>query len=84
MGTDVNGWIDGAADLGQALARSTVVRGCFSRQWYRFAHGRREAAGDICEIEDAADTFAAEALDMEALVLATITSPAFRSAVGSP
>jgi len=84
VGTDVNGVIDGAADLGQALARSTIVRECFSRQWYRFAHGRREGTGDICEIEGAADAFAAEALDMEALVLATIDSPAFRSAVGSP
>lgn len=83
-GTDVNGFIDGAADLGQALTRSTMVRECFARQWFRFAHGRREAEADICEIEDAAATFAADRLDMESLVLATVASPAFRTAVGSP
>ena len=82
-GTDVNGFIDGAADLGQALARSTMVRECFARQWFRFAHGRREAEGDECEIEDAAHTFAADHLDMQALVLATVGSPAFGTAVGS-
>ncbi len=81
--TDVNGPIDGAAELGQALVRSQMVHECFSRQWFRFAHGRRDADGDECEIEAAAATFSAGALDMQELVLATITSPAFRSAVGS-
>jgi len=82
-GTDVNGWIDGASDLGDALVRSTMVHECFSQQWFRFAHGRREADGDTCAIEEAADTFAQDNLDMRALVLATVASPAFRTAVGS-
>jgi len=82
-GTDVNGWIDGAADLGSALVRSTMVHECFSQQWFRFAHGRREADGDTCAIEEAAATFAEEDLDMRSLVIATVSSPAFRNAVGS-
>lgn len=84
VGTDVDGFIDGAADLGNVLVRSTMVQECFSRQWFRFAHGRRDADGDECEIEEAAATFASADLDMESLVLATVASPAFRSAVGSP
>ena len=83
-GTDVNGFIDGAADLGAALTRSTMVHQCFARQWFRFAHGRRGASGDACEIDEAAATFAAEDLDMRSLVLATVRSPAFRFAMGSP
>ena len=84
VGTDVDGFIDGAADLGNVLVHSSMVQECFSRQWFRFAHGRRDADGDECEIEEAAATFASADLDMESLVLATVASPAFRSAVGSP
>ena len=50
----------------------------------RARRGRRDAAGDECEIEESAATFAGADLDMESLVLATVASPAFRSAVGSP
>lgn len=82
--TDVDGRIDGAAELGQAMATSAMVRECFARQWFRFAHGRAEAAGDSCAVDEAAAVFEAEGLDMEALVLATVLSPAFRTAVGSP
>jgi len=83
IGTDFDGFLYGAAELGQAMSRSTLVRECFARQWFRFAHGRREATGDVCEIQASADAFAADDLDMKSLILATITSPAFRSAVGS-
>lgn len=83
-GTDVDGTIEGAAELGQAMASSAMVRECFARQWFRFAHGRAEAAGDACSVDEAAGQFEAEGLDMEALVLATVLSPAFRTAVGSP
>ena len=44
----------------------------------------RDADGDECEIEESAAIFASADLDMESLVLATVASPAFRSAVGSP
>ena len=84
VGTDFNGRVDGVAQLAQAMVHSQMVHECFSRQWFRYAHGRREAEADICEIEDSAQVFAADALDMKSLVLSTITSPAFRSAIGSP
>ena len=83
-GTDVDGWIDGAAELGLALADSTQVHTCFAQQWFRFAHGRRESPDDECEIEETAEAFINADLDMQALVLATVASPAFRTAVGSP
>ena len=82
--TDVNGPYDGAGELADGLVQSDLVRACFATQWFRFAHGRREGAGDTCEIDVAAGVFADESLDMEALVLATVLSPAFRTAVGSP
>ena len=83
MGTDVNGTISGAPELAQALVNSTMVHECFSKQWYRFAHGRRESSPDKCAIESAADSFVDQDLDMRALILATVSSPAFRYAVGS-
>ena len=83
MGTDVNGMISGAPELAQALVNSTMVHECFSKQWYRFAHGRRESSPDKCAIESAADSFVDQDLDMRALILATVSSPAFRYAVGS-
>ena len=84
IATDVNGPIDGAPDLAHALASSTMVYECFSKQWFRFAHGRRESANDQCDIRYASEQFANQQLNMKSLVLATILSPSFRYAVGSP
>ena len=82
--TDFDGWVTGAPSLAQALVHSELVQQCFARQWFRFAHGRAEGEADACAVDEATEAFTAESLDMEALVLATVLSPAFRTAVGSP
>ena len=74
----------GAPELATALAGSAMVHQCFSKQWYRFAQGRRESQADQCDIEGITTAFSEQDLDMKALIIATVTSTAFRYAKGSP
>ncbi|MBX2797155.1 MAG: DUF1592 domain-containing protein [Myxococcales bacterium] len=82
-GTDVDGPIDGVPQLAARLAQSDSGQRCFSRQWFRFAHGRRDAGTDACSVEQATEAFQAAELDMRQLVVATTTATAFRFAVGA-
>lgn len=47
LNTDVDGEYDSAAELGEALSRSTWVRECVARQAFRFYFGQPEAARGI-------------------------------------
>lgn len=81
--TDVDGPVDGVPDLAWRLVDSGMVHRCFSTQWFRFAHGRRESSSDGCSIETTTQSFHASGLDMRELVLSTTTAPAFRFVVGA-
>ncbi|MCB9600335.1 MAG: DUF1592 domain-containing protein [Sandaracinus sp.] len=68
---------DGVA-LAEALAADREVHRCLATQWYRFALGRREEGADTCQIEDLTDRLEATDGDLRELVVALVTSNAFR------
>jgi hypothetical protein len=86
---DATGWIvgtndgsdgayDGAVDLGQRLANSTQVRDCVASQWFRFSLGLGAADVDTCDLAPIGQAFADSGGDLQALVIATVKSDAFR------
>ncbi len=75
---DVAQPFDGAVDLARRLARSTVVQRCFARQWARLALSREPGPADARSMEEVHRAFARSGLDVRALVLALVTSDAFR------
>jgi hypothetical protein len=77
---DLDGPFTGVVELSRKLAGSPSVRACMTAQWFRYALGRPEAAGDAASIKSAADTFA-PAGDLRELIIATTKTDSFRSRV---
>lgn len=78
LGTDVDGPFTGALELSTKLAGSTQAHNCVVSQVYRYALGRNTGPGDLCSLADLRGQFAAASGDMRALLLAVVTSDAFR------
>jgi hypothetical protein len=79
IGTDdINGDFVGGVQLAQKLAGSTEARGCFVREWFRFANGRSEIPADQCTLQSLNDQFDAEGHDMRQLLTSIAMSDAFR------
>jgi hypothetical protein len=81
---DQSGPFNGAIELAHKLAESEEVRGCVARQWFRFTTGRLETADDDCSLVSFGEKFAASDYDIRALVLAIVSSDAFRYRRGAP
>jgi hypothetical protein len=75
---DINGDFVGGVALAQKLASSTEARGCFVREWFRFANGRSEIPADQCTLASLNDQFDAEGHDMRQLLTNLAMSDAFR------
>ncbi|HEX4352909.1 MAG TPA: DUF1585 domain-containing protein, partial [Polyangiales bacterium] len=75
---DIDGTFDGAVDLGQKLAGSAQVSNCVSQQWFRYSLGLGAADVDSCDIAPVSQAFASSKGDMQELMIATVTSDAFR------
>lgn len=84
VGTDVDGAFDGAVELSQKLATSTQAHDCVVSQVYRYALGRGTTAADLCSLGDLRAQFAASSGDVHALLLAVVTSDAFRTRKEAP
>jgi hypothetical protein len=67
-----------AIDLAKALSTSERVRGCFATQWFRFAMGRKETAGDAPSLSAVQSAFAAHQFDVRDLAPAIAGSRSFR------
>lgn len=76
-GTDVDGRFVGVAQLAARLARSEQVRGCYVKQWFRFAQGRAEAEADLCSIEALRDSFSASGGNVRELLVSMTQTDAF-------
>jgi hypothetical protein len=76
---DANGDFDGAVELGQRLAQSEQVSDCVASQWFRYSLGLGAADVDTCALAPVAKTFADSGGDMQELMIATVTSDAFRN-----
>jgi len=75
---DASGPFNGAVELARRLAESHEVRECVKNQWFRFALGRNEGEQDACTLQSLSEQFAASDYDIKALLLALVTSDAFR------
>lgn len=79
IGTDVDGPFDGAIELSNRLAASDQAHDCVVSQVFRYALGRSTGAADLCSLDDLRTQFAATSGDIRALLLAVVTSDAFRT-----
>jgi hypothetical protein len=77
FGTDVDGPFNGALELSQRLVKSQQVKGCMTKQWFRFALGRDPAEDDACSLSSARDRFLAKG-DLRELIVGIAMSDAFR------
>jgi hypothetical protein len=75
---DIDGDFVGGVALAKKLAGSAEARGCFVREWFRFANGRSEIPADQCTLQSLNDQFDAEAHDMRQLLTNIAMSDAFR------
>jgi hypothetical protein len=77
-GGDASGVFHGPVELAGRLAQSTQVHECFSRQWLRYALRRGDAVEDGCSRTGVAHRFSRSGLDVGELIMAVVTSDAFR------
>ncbi len=76
QGTDVDGPLTGAVDLGLRLVRSEHVRRCVTRQWLRFAFGRMER-DDESSLATAHAAFAQSGYNLRELIIAITKTEGF-------
>jgi len=76
---DADGNYDGAVELGQRLAKSGQVRDCVAQQWFRYSLGLGAADVDSCSFAPIAKAFADSGGNLQELMIATVTSDAFRN-----
>jgi Protein of unknown function (DUF1592)/Protein of unknown function (DUF1588)/Protein of unknown function (DUF1595)/Protein of unknown function (DUF1585) len=67
-----------ALELEKALASSDQARGCFTKQWLRYAFRRMETSGDLASLQAAYQQFKASNNDTRELVVALVKSRTFR------
>ncbi len=66
------------AELMNALAGSDQVRGCVTRQFARYALGRREVSADDYSLGNSFQSFESAGFSLSALVLSLVKSRSFR------
>lgn len=74
---DLEGPFTGAVQMAQALAKSSEVADCVSRQWFRFALGRVESFDDACTISGLQSSFDTSSGNVPQLLEAIAISEAF-------
>ena len=80
-GGDLDGKFDGALELSSRLAGSRDVKRCLALQWFRFAFGRAETAGDACSLEQAQTAFEHSGWNTRELMIALTQTEAFSRSV---
>ncbi len=74
---DLEGTFVGAVEMARALAKSSEVADCVSRQWFRFALGRVESYDDACTVLDVQTRFDASGGSVPELLSSIAASEAF-------
>ncbi|MCB9620978.1 MAG: DUF1592 domain-containing protein [Sandaracinus sp.] len=75
---DMDGAFDGAVELAHRLAESEQARDCVANQVFRFALQRVELQADACSLEQVRTGFAESGYRLSDLMLAVVSSDAFR------
>lgn len=76
---DADGDFDGVVELGQRLAQSAQVSDCVASQWFRYSLGLGSADVPSCALAPVAKAFTERGADLRELMIATVTSDAFRN-----
>jgi hypothetical protein len=74
---DMDGPFANASELAAKLAGSAQVRGCVATQWYKYAMGRGEEAGDSCSLAPLREAFEASGGDLMEMMVALTQTEAF-------
>ncbi len=77
-GTDQDGPVKNAVELVERLSRSSEVRSCMTRQWFRYALGRLDTEGDRPALQAALAAFARDGHRLPDLMVALAASHPFR------
>jgi hypothetical protein len=77
VGTPVDGAYSDAVELAHTLAQSEAAQRCYTRHWYRFAHGRAVEEGDAAAFDVVLEAFLSAEGDVRTLVEALTTTDAF-------
>jgi mono/diheme cytochrome c family protein len=64
-------------ELSTILAGSSAGKACFARQYYRFARGHLEQAGDLCALQGIQARFEQSGFDLQELMVAITLAPSF-------
>ncbi|HVY32008.1 MAG TPA: DUF1588 domain-containing protein [Polyangiaceae bacterium] len=75
---DLAGPFVGAVQMAQALAKSTEVADCATRQWLRFALGRIESEADACTVSGLQSRFESSGGNVPELLADVVASEAFK------
>ncbi len=73
-----SGAFNGAVELAKRLSTSAEVRDCVKKQWFRFSLGRLEGTDDACTLQALGKDFEASDYNVKSLLVALVTSDAFR------
>jgi hypothetical protein len=76
--TSIEGPFDGAVQLSQKLARSTEVRDCMVREWFRYAMGRDLRNEDECSRVNIERALTDSGGSLRELLVALVQTDAFR------
>ena len=76
--------VDGAADMGAAMAAHPDLGACFARNLYRFGTGRIEGAGEEAAVVDLGFSFEDSGRRVRDLALALVLSEGFRTTAAPP
>jgi len=79
VGTDFPGTFNGPSELASRLAASAQVNACITTQVFRFATGRKEAAGDATAIGELSQVLASQGGSLPKLILALAESNTLRN-----
>jgi hypothetical protein len=71
--------VDGADELGAAIARHPELGPCMTRQMFRYALGRTEYEDEEAELASLAQQFAEDGYELPALARAIARSPSFHT-----
>jgi hypothetical protein len=63
------GAFNGAIELGQKMAESEIVQGCFATNWANYAYGRDSEEQDACTMQQLQQTFQAKDYNIKELLL---------------
>lgn len=77
LGAGTQARFDSLPALARLLAGSDAARGCFARQYYRFARGVLDSPEDVCARDQIQARFRDSGGDLQRLMLAVVLSPDF-------